>query len=160
MAANKNNQYTSIPREKFAFVNAGEHLSDKKFEDKPISFLRDGFNRFCKNRASVVAAIIIISTVLFAFITPLLYSEVPEMNPYYQRMGPRNLFLSNTFGIADGTVTEDFSDKSMIMTLGIGVGAENWDGRGVTLEEGWNSKYQPIKNTHPIHIKETDEKYM
>lgn len=38
----------------------------------------------------------------------------------------------------------DCSEASLIMAVGIGVGAENYDGRGVTIEEGWNSKYNPL----------------
>ena len=34
MAENKNN--LNIPKDKFAFVNEGERLRDKKFDDKPI----------------------------------------------------------------------------------------------------------------------------
>ncbi len=144
MDKNKNN--LMIPKEKFVFVNAGEHLLDKKFDDKPISYFRDAFNRFCKNRASVVAAIIIICIVLFAFITPLLYTTVPDIETRYAQMGPRSKFLSENFGIADGTVSRDYDDVSFIKTIAIGIGAENYDGRGVTVEEGMESKYQPIKD--------------
>ena len=38
MAENKN---LNIPKEKFAFVNEGERLRDKKFDDKPIGYLKD-----------------------------------------------------------------------------------------------------------------------
>ena len=39
--------------------NAGEKIHDKKFEGKPTTFAKDAFRRFCKNKSSVVAAIII-----------------------------------------------------------------------------------------------------
>ena len=45
----------------FEFVhrNAGEKIHDKKFEGKPTTFAKDAFRRFCKNKSSVVAAVII-----------------------------------------------------------------------------------------------------
>ena len=30
-----------IPAEKFTFVNQGERISDKRFEDKPIGYFKD-----------------------------------------------------------------------------------------------------------------------
>ncbi len=39
--------------------NAGEKIHDKKFEGKPTTFAKDAFRRFCKNKSSVVAAVII-----------------------------------------------------------------------------------------------------
>ena len=63
MADNMN--YTSIPKEKFEFANLGDKIHDQKFEDKPIGYFKDAFIRFRKNKASIVAAIIIIFIVLF-----------------------------------------------------------------------------------------------
>ena len=59
----------NIPKEKFEFANKGEKLSDTKFDTKPIGYFKDAMIRFRKNRASVVAAIIIALIVLYAFIT-------------------------------------------------------------------------------------------
>ena len=50
----------SIPKEKLALANLGDHIKDQKFEDKPIGYFRDAWNHFCKNKASIAAAIIII----------------------------------------------------------------------------------------------------
>ena len=58
------NEYTAIPKEKFAFANTGDKIRDQKFEDKPIGYFRDAWNRFCKNKASIIAAIIIICIIL------------------------------------------------------------------------------------------------
>ena len=54
----------AIPREKFEFANKGERLSDQKFEDKPISYFKDAWLRFRRNKASIGATIIIIFIVL------------------------------------------------------------------------------------------------
>ena len=46
------------------------HLHDAAFETKPVSFLEDSFKRFAKNKASIVAAVIIFLIALFAIIVP------------------------------------------------------------------------------------------
>ena len=65
------NNYNNIPAEKFSFVADNKNLHDQKFETKQVSYFRDAFRRFCKNKSSVVAAIIIICLVLYAIIVPL-----------------------------------------------------------------------------------------
>jgi len=143
---NKNkNDYTAIPQEKFAFVHEGERITDKKLDDKPISYFKDAWIRFRKNKASVAATVIILFIVAFAFITPLLSRKYDAtfMDAFYAKKGPRNEFLKE-FGIATGSVNRDFSEKGLVRAVGIGMAAEDWDGRGVTVEEGLASKYQPL----------------
>lgn len=143
---NKNVDYMNIPQEQFEFVNHGERISDKKFEDKPIGYFKDAWIRFRKNKASIVAAIIILLIVLFAFAAPLLTTNFTDtfMDVFYAKKPPRNLTLMN-IGIADGGTDRDFSDKGLIKAIGIGMAAEDRDGAGdVTLEEGMASYYQPM----------------
>ena len=45
--------YTSIPKEKFEFVNKGERLTDVKLQTKPTTYFQDAMGRFVKNKASV-----------------------------------------------------------------------------------------------------------
>ncbi len=143
--AELNKNYPQIPKEKFAFANLDEKLHDKKFDDKPIGYFRDAFNRFCKSRASVVAAIIIILLIVYSFVCPLLSTmDNTFMDAYYAKKGPRNTWLRENLGIATGSVTRDFSEAGFLKALAIGVGAEDYAGNGVTLEEGWASDYQPI----------------
>ena len=138
----------SIPREKFEFANAGERLRDQKFEDKPIGYFRDAWNRFCKNKASIVAAIIIILIVLFAIIVPFFNINGTGTNAEtkYMKKGPRNLFLSN-FGIATGTVTDEYRDTALIQYTAIGIGSmtdfENHISIGDALAAG--GPLQPVK---------------
>ncbi len=143
---NKNVDYMNIPQEQFEFVNHGERISDKKFEDKPIGYFKDAWIRFRKNKASIVAAIIILLIVVFAFAAPLLTTNFNDtfMDVFYAKKPPRNLALMN-IGIADGGTDRDFSDKGLIKAVGIGMAAEDRDGTGnVTLEEGMASYYQPM----------------
>ncbi len=94
---NKNN-IPNIPAEKFRFVADNERLHDQKFETKQISYFRDAFNRFCKNKSSVTAAIIIFSLVLYAIIVPFAcettYSKDLTNTLYlsYGKLLPKNDF--------------------------------------------------------------------
>ena len=124
----------SIPKEKFEFVNIGERLSDKKFDDKPISYFKDAWIRFKKNKASIAAAIIIMIIVAFAVFVPILRPVDVELDPYYAKMGPKNSFLSQ-YGIADGTKTEDFGENRLILAASKGVGAMGYDGKTVAVNQ-------------------------
>lgn len=139
------NGTAKIPPEKFEFVHSGERIADKKFEDKPISYFKDAWIRFRKNHASVVATIIIICIVLFAFLTPIFNTRYNArfMDSYYAKKAPRALAL-RPYGIFDGGTTRTFSEKGLIKAIAIGVGAEDYDGRSVSLGEGLESYYQPM----------------
>ena len=139
------NGTAKIPPEKFEFVHSGERIADKKFEDKPIGYFMDAWIRFRKNHASVVATIIIICIVLFAFLTPIFNTRYNArfMDSYYAKKAPRALAL-RPYGIFDGGTTRTFSEKGLIKAIAIGVGAEDYDGRSVSLGEGLESYYQPM----------------
>ena len=139
------NGTAKIPPEKFEVVHSGERIADKKFEDKPIGYFKDAWIRFRKNHASVVATIIIICIVLFAFLTPIFNTRYNArfMDSYYAKKAPRALAL-RPYGIFDGGTTRTFSEKGLIKAIAIGVGAEDYDGRSVSLGEGLESYYQPM----------------
>ncbi len=115
----KNNQIPEIPAEKFKLVGLDAKIHDQKFETKQVSFFQDALHRFCKNKSSVVAAIIILCLVLYAVFVPLFcstnYSEALTDTNYlnYVKLAPKNNFFAQ-FGIWDG---------SKEMTLG----AANYD---------------------------------
>ena len=71
MTNNQFEKYNSIPNEKFAFATAEGRLRDQKFDTKPVGYFRDAFRRFCKNKASVVAAVIILLLLLFSIFAPM-----------------------------------------------------------------------------------------
>ena len=142
MAEQKQNH---IPNEKFAFVNTGERLTDQKFEDKPIGYFKDAWIRFRKSKASVVATVIIAAIILYAFIAPLLITSHEStfmVNIYAKK--PARVEALRDFGIMDGGVNRDFAEKGLVKTVGIGIGAEDWAGEGVSLEQGMESEYQPM----------------
>lgn len=101
-------EYTNIPKDKFRFADPNRRTGDKKFDTKPMSYAKDVFKRFCKNKSSVVAAIIIILLVLFSLITPLCYlnNRYTNSKDYndrlkYQFFLPKNPLFEGT-GFWDG----------------------------------------------------------
>ena len=64
-------KYNNISSEKFEIVTEF-NSHDKKLETKPVGYFKDAFRRFCRNKASVIAAIIIIFLILFSLVGPLI----------------------------------------------------------------------------------------
>ena len=87
-------RYTDIPKEKFALAGENRRITDTKFETKPVGYFKDAFNRFKKNKSSLVAAIIIIILFLFALIVPMFSNyNVSFRDGYYKMLLPKsNLF--------------------------------------------------------------------
>lgn len=143
----------SIPKSELVLVGNDGRMSDKKFEDKPIGYFRDAWRRFCKNRASVAAACIIIIIVLFAFIAPLVNTryDASFIDPQYKSKAPWSQTLSN-IGIADGGTTRDFSEIGLIKTVAIGIAAADKNGTGkISLADGLANEFQPmIKIGDPV----------
>ena len=85
-----------ISSEKFVFAAQNAKLHDKKLETKPVSYFRDAFNRFAKNKASIVAAIIIVILILFAVIAPFCTPyEVAYEDANYAFALPKNKLFYN-----------------------------------------------------------------
>ena len=140
----------NVPAEKFRFVHDGERIHDKKFDDKPVGYFKDAWIRFRKSRASVIAAIIIIIIVAYAFITPLLYTDYDQtfMVSQYAKKPARVTWLRETFGICDGGVERsNVQEAEMVRLISIGWAAADGDGAGdVTFQEALDNYYQPLIN--------------
>ncbi|MBR3763914.1 MAG: ABC transporter permease [Clostridia bacterium] len=65
-------KYEQLPASAFERVPMEGRMHDKKLESKPVGYFRDAFNRFCRNKSSVVAAIIILMLVLYSIVVPWL----------------------------------------------------------------------------------------
>ncbi|MBR2432285.1 MAG: hypothetical protein IKB23_05145 [Clostridia bacterium] len=72
--------YQNIPIEKFRFADKDRRTGDKKFDTKPVSYAKDVFIRFCKNKSSVVAACIILFLILFSTLVPLFCTTTYSSN--------------------------------------------------------------------------------
>ncbi|MBQ1196730.1 MAG: ABC transporter permease [Clostridia bacterium] len=99
--------YQNIPKEKFVFADPNRRTGDKKFDTKPVSYAKDVWTRFCKNKSSVVAACIIVFLLLFSILVPIIasttYSEALTDTTYlqYAKLTPKNNLLA-PLGIWDG----------------------------------------------------------
>jgi len=95
------NEY-KINEDSFKFVNADEKIADTKLDTKPTTFAKDAFKRFCKNKSSVVASVILGILILLAIF-------VPVFSPYsVDRVSAEEVFLEPKLfeagtGFWDGT---------------------------------------------------------
>ena len=93
-----------ISSEKFVFRSAGENLHDTKLETKPVTYFRDALNRFARNKASIVATVIIAILVLFAIVGPLCtpYTVAYEDASYAYALPRNGLFYKLGIPFWDG----------------------------------------------------------
>ncbi len=112
----ENKKYESLPASAFELVPEEGRMHDKKLESKPIGYFRDAFNRFCKNKSSVVAAIIIMILFMFAVFVPIFcenkYTRALTDTDYqlYTHLPPKSDLLA--WAGMDGTkVEKDVNDK-------------------------------------------------
>ena len=96
-------------------------MHDQAFETKPISYFRGAMMRFAKNKASIVAAVIIFIIILYAIIVPFASPKAhvdsvtyPNgfQDPYFSYALPYNSLFKGT-GFWDGTETKNgISDRA------------------------------------------------
>jgi len=147
------NQFASIPAEKFRFVQENEKLHDKALKTKPIGYFKDAWIRFRKNKASVAAAIVLAIILLYAILVPFFssYKLGDKVDPIYKKMMPR-LYIGKT-AIFDGAKEMSLNDKYLVYLVGIGIAAEGAEDKGAEAWDiGLNSMYSPI-----VHLGEERE---
>ena len=110
-----------ISKEKFVLANENKKLKDKELVTKPISFFHDAFNRFCRNKGSIVAAIIIGILALFAIIAPICSPyTVGYSDTYFKFCLPKNpLFAETNFW--DGCEEKNVNEMTFLRYYAIGV---------------------------------------
>ena len=93
-----------ISSEKFKFCADNTNLHDKKLETKPVTYFRDAFNRFCRNKGSILAAWVILFLVLFAIVGPMITPyTVAYQDESYKFVQPKNNLCYNLgLGFWDG----------------------------------------------------------
>ena len=101
-------KYENLDPELFEFVQLGSKISDTKLATKRIGYFKDAFIRFCRNKASIAAAMIIFVLFLFSIIAPVAgktaYTETRNDNnvQIFAKLLPKCDLLAST-GIWDGT---------------------------------------------------------
>ena len=141
------NQFTSIPVEKFRFVQQKEKLHDKALKTKPIGYFKDAWIRFRKNKASVAAAVVLAIIILYALLVPIfsVHKLGEKADATYKKMFPR-LYIGET-AIFDGAKTMSLNDKYLINLVAVGMNAEDPEMEKTgheSWEEGIGSYYSPI----------------
>lgn len=125
----ENNNVINVPLEKLRFADPSRRTGDKKFDTKPMSYAKDVFIRFCKNKSSVVAAVIIVLLVLFAIFVPIFcetnYSRALTDTTYlkYKHLLPKcELFVGSGFwdGCKDDAVNQDRYNTLMALEVETG----------------------------------------
>lgn len=92
-------------KDDFTFVHENQNVKihDEALKTKPTTFAKDAFKRFCKNKSSVVGAIIIGILLLGSFIVPLVSPHnITQVQPSLRLLDPK-LFSGGT-GFWDGCV--------------------------------------------------------
>ncbi len=130
-----NQNIPNIPSEKFKLVGSQNALHDKKFETKARSYMADAFSRFCRNKGSVVAAIVIIILVLFAIIVPFFtpYTVAYEDVDFANALPKCHLFENTDFwdgcenktGVDEITWLYDFAIGNELTNAKEGNGGHN-----------------------------------
>lgn len=96
-----------------------ENIHDAAFQTKPVSYLRDCFRRFRKNKGSVVAGIIILMIALYAIIVPLVsprsYTGISGgyYDDHFAYVLPYNPMFAGT-GFWDGTEVKTLDESTYI----------------------------------------------
>lgn len=114
----------NISKDKFRFADPSRRTGDRKFDTKQMSYAKDVFMRFCKNKSSVVAAIIIVLLVLFAIFVPIFgeneYTKSLTDTTYmrYMFLLPENKLFEGT-GFWDGTSKETINENRFNMLMAI-----------------------------------------
>ncbi len=144
-----------VQDDRFTFVQENAKLHDQKLETKPRGYFKDAFIRFTKNKASVVASIIIAAIILFAIIVPLVTPSNMQtlMDTYYAKKGPRNTAL---YGMGlNGGQSNSYVDRTLIYEYSKGVGAEfSEETPVISLGESEKSYYNPvISRSEPTLVK-------
>lgn len=112
--------YEAIPAEKFQFAQADKKLGDKKLQTKPVSFMRDAWRRFAKNRSSIVGMVIIAVLILFTIIAPIVSNyDVAYNEGYYRNVLPK--ISPNADGVWDGTKKYESNRATYQYNYAIGI---------------------------------------
>lgn len=111
-----------IEKEKFSFVNQENRIIDQPLKTKQISYYKDAWNRFKKNRASIVALVIVSIIMLFTIFGPML-KKMPTLSVNNQNrmayLTPKIPVIEN-LGIFDGTKVLT-RDRTFIQSLPEGI---------------------------------------
>lgn len=142
------NKLTTISPDKFTFVNENKKLADKELVTKPIGYFKDAWNRFKKNKASIVATVIIAILVLFAMLVPLASPyEVSYRDQTFKGTLPRiELFNKMNINFWDGCKDKQVSLEDFLYyySMGVETNHNSIKNQSYTTEEVMNARKQLV----------------
>ena len=113
----------NISKEKFVFVNKENKIHDRELVTKPVSYFVDAWRRFKRNKASIVAACIILFLVLFAIFAPLFSPfKVAYTDSYYRYALPKlEICEKLNLGFLDGCEKRELNEATFYLNYAKGV---------------------------------------
>ena len=118
-----------LSQDLFELVKKDENkIHDEKFKTKATTFAKDAFKRFCKNKSSVVAAVIIGVLLLGSFLSFLSPHDIRSSHTDQALLTPK--LFDTGFGFWDGTkhyltltliiaITSNMIQKMLNMSINI-----------------------------------------
>lgn len=135
----------NIPKEKLVFRQQSKDMHDQKLQTKPVGYFKDAWYRFRKNKASIVATIIIGILILFAIIVPFTskykvsYSDEPGYPTFSNVLPKSKIFSALGANFWDGCKNNEVNTSTF------------WKYKAIEAELGHevikNGKYEEVKNT-------------
>ncbi len=101
---NKKPDLDNLDESLFKIVEQEGKQYDKKFETKPIGYFKDAMIRFGKNRANVVATIILFTLISISIIVPITTTKNFTRQENHVRHLPPRVPIVERWGIMDGVV--------------------------------------------------------
>lgn len=160
---NITNIYDNIPKEQFEFVDKQDLTHEKSLVTKPRSYFADAFSRFCKNKGSIVGAIVIIILVLYA-IFGTLFSQysVSHKDTYLRYAMPRSELFANT-NFWDGCEEKSLKEATFYYYYYMGVETGHNAVKNQTYTKNgdmYEFRLDSYQKTGCIYLKMTADEYM
>ncbi len=138
-------RFKNLKREDFALAQSGVEIHDEKLGTKSLTYFQDAMVRFRKNKASVIGTYVILVVLIYAIIAPFLSPfTVSDTDGNYSRVRPKIKAFERS-GFWDGSRKQLMNNRYFYYTLGIGIAAEDKEGKGLTDPElGYKSPFTPV----------------
>ena len=115
-------QETKKTEKLFEFADKDKRLTGETFSSAPVGYFKDAWRRFKKNKASLVAGVIIGALVLFALLAPIFSPyTVAYQDDYYKFRTPKNpIFTRLGWDFWDGATEKTLPEYTFYYYRAIG----------------------------------------
>lgn len=155
--------YNNIPKEKFEFVERRDSIRDESLSTQPRGFFADAFSRFCKNKGSIVGAVVILILVLYAiFGTIFSQYSVSHRDTYFRYVLPRSeLFAKTNFW--DGCENKELSEATFYYYYYMGEETGHYaikNQKYTQSDEMYKFRLDSYQKTGCVYMKMSAEEYL